>query len=229
MVLLKNDGILPLSADKTVFVTGNNAHIYKFGDYGGKPINTPVSPFDGIASIVGKNAVFSKRSLVLGGEGFEAVPGDFLCLDDGMPGVLGKYYNNAGRAGMPVERVDESLNFVWNDAMPDPIITTQQFAIFWQGNIIPPVSGEYRFKPVFGGTAKCEPAQLFIDGVDCSDEEAITLAEGEKVPFTLEYKKSGDSPHISLQWLIPANADESELLVTEVEAARNADYVVAVV
>lgn len=54
IVLLKNNGILPLRQDRTVAVIGNNAAVCQFGDYSGKPVHPPISPLDGIRAVVGE-------------------------------------------------------------------------------------------------------------------------------------------------------------------------------
>ena len=67
-MLLKNERagdakapLLPLDVNKikSVAVVGRNAAVLNFGDYSGSPINTPVTPLDGIKNKVGKNVKVS--------------------------------------------------------------------------------------------------------------------------------------------------------------------------
>lgn len=55
IVLLKNNGILPLNANriKSIAVLGINAAVGELGDYSGIPLNDPVSPLEGIIHRVG--------------------------------------------------------------------------------------------------------------------------------------------------------------------------------
>ena len=55
MVLLKNNGLLPLDAKKikSIAVLGINAAACEFGDYSGTPLNEPVSPLEGITKRAG--------------------------------------------------------------------------------------------------------------------------------------------------------------------------------
>jgi beta-glucosidase len=62
IVLLKNNGLLPLDLKKTksIAVLGLNAAACEFGDYSGEPLNTPVSPLEGIRNQVnGKAKVYT--------------------------------------------------------------------------------------------------------------------------------------------------------------------------
>ncbi|MBQ2726411.1 MAG: glycoside hydrolase family 3 protein, partial [Clostridia bacterium] len=78
IVLLKNNGILPLSPDMKVAVVGNNAHLCQFGDYSGKPKNTPVSPLDGILAAAGDNVTAVRFMGVTSAKDYTVITADHL-------------------------------------------------------------------------------------------------------------------------------------------------------
>lgn len=227
MVLLKNNGILPLKADANILVVGNNADACQFGDYSGKPKNKPVSPLEGIRSRSRGKVDFVRWDYLKSAEGFSAVPAFCYCLDDGKPGVRTAVYANAERTGEPLVRTDEAVNFAWLDRFPDPFITTTEFSCFFRGNLKAPLTGKYSFRAVSNGNAQCEPPELTIDA-HSYDGEPLLLKKGDILPFTLEYRKKLDNPSVCLEWIAPSDIDEAELFNEECEKASGADAVIAV-
>ena len=226
-VLLKNNGILPLNEGARVAVVGNNAACVQFGDYSGKPRNTPVSPFDGIRALAGENASLIPWDWQDDSDSFAPVPAAALSFGE-KPGAQGSYYDNDFFGGIPAKRTDEAIDFTWEAQAPDPMIRTPEFSIIWRGSVMPPTDGEYFFSVQFSGSAKCCPPELTIDGVQISPEEPVELRAGSPVPFMLRYRKNQSSPSVRLMWKKPRRAPES-LFAKEVEAAKKADAVIAVV
>lgn len=227
MVLLKNNGILPLKADSNVLVVGNNADMCQFGDYSGKPKNKPVSPLDGILSRCTGKVTHVRWDYLHTTAGFTPIPSFCYILNDGSKGVQSAFYSNAARTGIPQTRVDEAVDFTWPDRYPDPFITTSEFSCLFRGNIKIPLSGEYRFRIEAGGCVPCEQPKLCINGLEYSDE-MLTFKKGDIIPFMVEYKKRLDNPFVKLEWTTPLNADESELFNEECEQAEKADTIIAV-
>jgi beta-glucosidase len=222
IVLLKNNGILPLRQDRTVAVFGNNAAVCQFGDYSGKPVHPPVSPLDGIRAVVGKGCVHVAWNSPVRENGFTVVASDFIDT------LTGEYHANPFFHGSCTARADTVLDFTWKDAMPDPIITTQQFSVRWNGKLKPPESGEYALRLVWSGSRPCEQPRLIIDDQEYGTTAQLSLTAGQLVPFTVFYCRSGDDPSIRLEWQVPWPV-AADAFARECEAADAADAVIAVI
>ena len=226
-VLLKNNGILPLNPALRCAVVGNNANCVQFGDYSGVPKNKPVTPYEGISAVAGERARLVPWRRSEADTAFSAVPAEaFSC--GGEPGACGSYYPNDVFGGTPLRRRDAAIDFCWDAQAPDPFIVSPAFSVLWQGEITPPGTGEYRFAVRFGGSAKCCEPELQIDGEAYTDGQPVFLRKGEPAPFTLRYVKNTDAPAVRLMWIRPSVPAE-EAFAPELEAAKNADAVIAVV
>ena len=227
IVLLKNNGILPLSREKRIAVVGNNAAVCQYGDYSGKPVGETVSPLEGLREAFGENVRFVPWKCARGGES-APIPADCLRTPEGEVGLRGDYYDNAAFFGEAHTRTDGTIDFAWRDAMPDPFIRTQQYSIRWTGYIVPRKNGVHPVALHWNGSAPCEMPKLYLDGKDVGTEGVITAEAGKPVAVTVEYRKSAEDPRISLVWSVPDN-DLSDPFLEECEAAAACDAVVAVV
>ena len=228
-VLLKNNGALPLrQTEITVAVCGNNANIAQFGDYSGIPMREPVTPLDGIRAYPNARVLYTPWRYTETGSEYLPVPAEYLSRD-GEPGVEGSYYDNAVFAGIPKKRRDASLDFAWNDQMPDTLIATTEFSIIWRGEIEAPYTGEYRFRVRHAGSAKCTPPVLTLAAAAYEDGESVRLARGERVAFQLRYVKNTDAPACTLMWQITPDDRADDAFTAETEAASRADAVIAVI
>ena len=228
-VLLKNNGALPLDPkDITVAVCGNNASVAQFGDYSGVPVHPPVTPLDGIRAYTDVRVLYAPWQYTETGEAYQTVPAAFL-FHDGEPGVWGSYYDNEAFAGMPKDRIDPVLDFTWDAQAPDTLITTDAFSVIWRGEIEAPYTGEYRFSVHAAGSAKCTPPELTLDRGMYESGEKIRLSRGQRVPFLLRFVKNTDKPACTLTWEISPDEAADDAFDAEVEAARKADAVIAVV
>lgn len=225
MVLLKNNGILPLKKDANILVVGNNAAVCQYGDYSGIAVNKPVSPLDGIKKYA-ENLTHIRWDYVKESTAFTEIPKFCYVTDNGEQGIEAAFYDNTAFEGIPQKRVDECLKYAWLDRFPDPLVTTQEFACVFRGQLIAPRTGEYTFRVVAGGYAKCTPPELIIDGSKY-DGEQIMLKKGEKLPFLVRYSRVSGEPYVRLEWTTPRE-NEKEMFDLEVEAARKADTVIAV-
>ena len=228
MVLLKNDGTLPLGKDKIIALVGNNAAVCQFGDYSGVPLNRPVSPLDGLTAEFGASVISVPWKWRPDAHTYTPIDAAHLCSPDGRPGLYGEYYANAGFLGIPKVRVDEKIDFAWNDQMPDGYITSVQFSIRWRGELRPEVTGVYLLRLRWSGSMPCEKPVITLDGRELGQEAAVPLEAGRAYPITVEYRKAADNPSVRLEWAVP-DGDLADPFAEECAAAAKADVTVAVV
>lgn len=226
MVLLKNNGVLPLKSGKKVAVVGNNAAVCQFGDYSGKPLHPPVSALDGMKRFGGEDVVFvpwheSAKAY------YAPVSGDYLRTESGERGLTGEYFACPGLLGESRKRTDDHIEFAWRKQMPDSFIVGSEYSIRWTGSIVPPVDGVYQLRLTWNGSAPCEPPILTVGGEACGTGAKLTWKAGVPVDIAVEYIKREENPAICLEWIVPETVDHR--IDHACEAAAKCDSVVAVI
>ena len=210
MVLLKNDGILPLSADgpTSIAVIGpdaDNASAAGAGSGMLKPAYT-VSALEGIRRRAGDGvrveyaAGVDPISAAVLLPGLPAVPSAFLVpmSDAAGHGLTGTYWTNSRFAGEPLlTRVDPqvaiNLGFfnipVFNGTSPKlpptPTELNRRMSARWTGNLVVPLSGPYELSLTnFGAGRLFVDGDLVIDiaGGGADDDPASTAAQFPPVP-----------------------------------------------
>lgn len=242
MVLLKNDGILPLKKSvTTIAVIGPNAASLSAieGNYNAIPSH-PVLPLNGMEAKFGGHAkiLYAQGSPYVS-ELMVPVPRTLLHPAKGSAafGLKGEYFDNVALTGKPVvTRVDQQVDFDWDAAAPVPEVKAMEFGVRWTGTITPPVPGKYEFS--FRREAK--GARVFLDGKLVTREQASTkthsrmagsfvldLSDGQPHELRIEYAHHASlfGAGLSLEWKPPVEAERAEA----VKVAKEADVVVAFV
>ena len=227
IVLLKNDGVLPVGKDKTIALVGSNAAQCQFGDYSGIPLNPPVSAKDGLTAEYGAAVDFVPWKWRPDGQTYVTADAAHLKTPDGGEGLRGEYYANSGFLGEPKVRDDAAVDFAWNDQMPDSYITTVQFSVRWTGELCPEVTGVYLMRLKWSGSAPCEKPTITLEGKNLGQEAAVSLEAGRRYPIVIEYQKAAENPSIRLEWAVPESGLEDPF-ADEIAAAERADVTVAV-
>jgi beta-glucosidase len=236
LVLLENDGILPLDPRKihTLAVIGPAAKVFLHGSAGYHGSNGHlVTILEGIERRAGASVkVLAAAGTILpGGEGVATtpVPETWLQTPDGRPGLRGQYFTGRDLSGQPVlERTDAEVDFGWGDAAPGPGLPADDFSVRWTGKLVPKKSGRYRL-----GVTGDDGYRLSIDGKrvveDWTDHGSrwraavTTLEAGHAYDLVLEYYEhtGGAQIHLSYAPFEDGTADA-------VKAAKAADAVVFV-
>jgi beta-glucosidase len=230
MVLLKNDGVLPLAAGtKKIAVVGPLADSLQAleGNYNGVPSRW-TTPLDGIRKQFPKAEVTFAPGTYFLRNGLP-VPGSALTTPDGKPGILGEYFKGMELAGKAVvTRIEKDVNFEF--AAPAPGLTAQNFSVRWTGFLTPAESGEYQF-----GMTGDDGFRLWLDGKLLVEDWSthgpltktvrVTLEKGRKYALKMEYFQSGGGAVARLVW----ERVKGDPTAITVAAAKQADVVVAVV
>jgi beta-glucosidase len=241
MVLLKNDGLLPLKPGiKKIAVVGPLADQTRplLGNYAGQPTHI-VSILDGLhAEFPHATITFVPGTQFLRADG-EAVPDALLTAPDGKPG-LNADYNEAMRRGQPearskiapiVSRTEANVKLSENN-LPPEIAGRKAFGVQWSGFLTPSESGDF----LLG--IRCEGfGRLAVDGRQIatafgggtrglsSGVGRVHLEKGRKVALEISYSTRNSKPHAELIWTKANNGPSPEALAD----AKSADVVVAVV
>jgi beta-glucosidase len=248
IVLLKNDGVLPLKKGLTVAVVGPNATSLSAieGNYNAVP-SQPVFPLAGIEDAFGAAHVKYVQGAPYVSELPVPVPQTLLhpAAGDARFGLKGEYFNNVDFQGQPaMTRVDRQVQFDWNSATPYKSISASHFGVRWTGTIQVPVAGDYLVSFSLAHCYPCgdaEGVRLYFDNKPMSDQPVPTSSSrsSELKPFTLHFADT--NPHairieythkaplfgagITFNWM-PAIDAEREAAV---DAASQSDIVVAFV
>jgi len=232
MVLLKNDGILPLSAKvKKIAVTGPLADSPRvlLGNYNGIPSRS-TTVLDGIRKqFPDANISFAPGTAFL--RGGAPVPTSALSTPDGKAGLKADYFRGVDLKGDPVAtRVDANVNFDFNGEAPVAGLTKEDFSIRWAGFLTPDESGTYQL-----GFTGDDGYRLWLDDKllvedwsthgPSTKNASVPLEKGRRYAVKIEYFQGGGGAVAKFVWTAPAEAPLPHALAT----TKNADLVIAVV
>jgi beta-glucosidase len=253
LVLLKNDGVLPLSKNlRRIAVIGPTADdtMSLLGNYYGTPA-APVTVLNGIRqALPDAEVVYAPGAdLVEGREDPAAAPlieARFLrpSADSSERGLLGEYFRGRRFDGKPVlTRVDPQVGFRWDreaptgdlvargEFAPDAALDDDDFGVRWSGQLLPPASGRYEFN-----VAADDGYRFWLDGKLLLDawsdaprlrgkSATVELQAGKAYDIRLEYYEHERDAAVRLAWRLPgAKPAFDEAL----DAARDAEAVIFV-
>ena len=240
MVLLKNDGLLPLKPSiKKIAVVGPLADQTRplIGNYAGQPTHI-VSILDGLKAEFPNAAItFVPGTQFLRPDG-TPVPDALLTTADGKPGLKADY-NEGMRRGPgqasnkpPLMSRTEPNVKLTEENLPKEVAGKKTFGAQWSGFLMPNESGDFLIGircEGFGRVAVDEKqlAMAFGGGTrgPSSAVGRVHLEKGRKVAIEVSYGMRNSKPHAELIWAKVNNAPSQEAIA----AAKNADAVIAVV
>ncbi len=238
IVLLKNDGVLPLKPTAKIAVVGPNADTLEIlqANYHGTAID-PVTPLKGLRTALGADRVTYMQGANIA-EGV-AIPIPETALSTGREaGLTGEYFDNTDFTGQPVvTRVDRTVNLDLYNAAPVKGLENRAYGVRWTGYLTPPAAGNYQLKIYTERCWECnnehDAITLYVDGkaviTDSGDgkslEASLHFDDAKPHPIKLEFRHVGQDWGVRLQWHAPAEAQVAEA----VKAAQGADAIVAFV
>ena len=241
MVLLKNDGLLPLKPGiRKIAVVGplaDQTHPL-IGNYAGQPTHI-VSIMDGLkAEFPNATITFVPGTQFLRADG-GAVPDALLTTPDGKPGLKADYNEGMRRgpgeaapiAPPLVSRTEANVKLTENN-LPAEVAGKKSFGVQWSGFLTPTETGDFLI-----GLRSQGFGRLTVDGKQVatafgggsrglsSGVGRVHLEKGHKVALEISYGSRNSKPHAELIWA-KANSGPSQEAIA---AAKNADVVIAVV
>ncbi|ALM91669.1 MULTISPECIES: glycoside hydrolase family 3 C-terminal domain-containing protein [Alteromonas] len=228
MVLLKNDGVLPLKRNSKIALIGPNADnpAILVGNYHGTPVQ-PVTPKEAFSQALPSNQIgYAPGSSITENifTHFSPVPSSVFThvnmQGESKPGLVAKYYPSSHFNLQPSKRhVEMNINLKSED-IPFNKASNQEFAVRWTGKITPQESGNYYFK--------MKNVEVYLDG-ELTDESRY-LEAGRSYDFKAEslirrfWHSNVIEPEISFNWLIEDKNLDSEAL----RVAKESDVIVFV-
>jgi len=235
MVLLKNDGTLPLKQGKLkIALVGPLADQTKYllGNYSGSPTHI-VSVLDGMKAEFPEAQInFVAGTQFLRADG-ELVPESALTNAEGQPGLTAKFSSGVDPGQGPVLATRTVSTVDLNsENVPQEAAGTYPLSVEWAGFLTVNESGDYSI----GVRASGNFAMVLIDGkplvmqyLDSERSQSkvghIHLEQGRKTAFEVRYRQTKPGP--TQAQLIWAKYDPKPDPAA-IEVAKNADVVVAV-
>ena len=230
MVLLKNDGVLPLRSVKRIAVIGPLADqtAVLLGNYNGIPTHT-------VSLLEGMKAAFPKATITyVPGTQFLSnrgtpVPASALTTPDGKPGLKAEYRAEVGMATgarLLASRIESGVDLNGTD-LPAGVPASSEFTVEWTGYLNPPESGDYLVGVKADGFAQVSVADVQVVRMYtvASNMGPVHLEKGHPVKLDVVYGRRDAKTAVQLIWGRVNNTPDPAAAA----AARNADVVVAAV
>ncbi len=231
MVLLKNDGVLPLKTVKRIAVVGPLADqtAVLLGNYNGTPTHT-VSVLEGMkAEFPQAKITYVPGTQFLSNHG-DPVTASALTTPDGKPGLKAEYGSRPGfdsKTTPLASRVESDVNLTESN-LPEQAKSIKTLSVQWSGFLNPIATGDY----VLGIKADGFARVLVEDKVvaegwgNNTHIGQIHLEKGHPVKLDVSYGRFDEGKHeAQLIWAAVNNVPDPAV----VTAAKNADVIVAVV
>lgn len=234
MVLLKNDGVLPLGDNiKKILVVGPLAESVDVlqGNYAGTAAH-PVTALDGIRSqFAGREVSYVPGTDFLAEPSL--VPILNLTSSDGKRGLKAEYFAGDFSAAPHVTRDDPRLDLQPSDVFhSDPKAVAlpsdmKDVSVRWTGFLTPNTTGTYKLGLVGSMDRMWFDDKLIIDDANSHDANTrlvtLQLTKGHRYPLKIEFLQGGSGTR--LVWM-PVSANP---LSDALSAAEKSDVIVAVV
>jgi beta-glucosidase len=236
MVLLKNDGTLPLkNGPIKIAVVGPLADQTKYllGNYNGSPSHT-VSVLEGLkAEFPEAQITFVPGTQFLRTDG-DPLPESVLTTPEGKPGLTVTFSTGGGFMDKGTVLATKTMNTVdlKTEGVPQEAAGKFPLTVTWEGFITASETAEYNI----GVLAKGNSAMIMVDGkplameyLDSQHSQAkaghIHLEQGKKAALRVRYELNEKGPvEAQLSWAKYDPMPSPEAIA----AAKNADVVVAV-
>jgi len=230
LVLLQNNGVLPLKRGARIAVIGPNADSLDVleANYHGTAA-APVTPL----------AALRKRFEVRYAQGSTLAEGVPVVIPETAfaPGLKAEFFASPDFSGAPVAtQAHGKVDFDWNRTSPAPGVPSNRYGVRWTGTLLPEGPGEHLLRVDVPRCFDCEghdAVRLWVDGqpvvTDNGDNKSVearlTFADARPRSIRLELAHASEDEGIRLTWVAPALPQRSRA----VAEARASDAVIAFV
>jgi beta-glucosidase len=240
IVLLKNDGLLPLAPERLhrVALIGPAMNHARTGG-GGSSLVLPwhiVSPLAGIAALLDGRAEYRfEEGVSMDLYRPTTVPASCFRTPEGAPGLRTEYFDNSECVGAPVSTlVEPNVFFELIGGAPDPRLNKDLFSIRWTGTFTPPVTQDYEL-------ALCsdDGSRLWLDGQLVIDHwgahslatktRSLPLVGGRSYEIRVEFCELGGDATMIFGWRAPGDCWVAPSIEAAVAAAREADVAIVAI
>ncbi|HTY59799.1 MAG TPA: glycoside hydrolase family 3 C-terminal domain-containing protein [Bacteroidota bacterium] len=210
IVLLKNNGTLPLSREKvkSIAVIGPNAEGAQLGIYSGWP-NLRLGALEGIQAKAGVLGIRVDHTMGCGisSSALRPIEARYFANVEGTgrSGLKGEYFDNMNLSGKPLlTRVDSMVNFNYGTGSPAPGLPVDHFSVRWKGKIVPPDT-------IYAlGTSTDDGVRLYLDGkliiddwtdhAETPDRASVKMIPGKEYEVEMQYFEDGQGACARLTW-----------------------------
>lgn len=230
LVLLQNNGVLPLKRGARIAVIGPNADSLDVleANYHGTAAN-PVTPLKALR----------KRFDVRYAQGSALSDGVPVVVPETAfaPGLTAEFFTDPAMTGTPVlTQSHAKVDFDWNRTSPAAGVPANRYGVRWTGTLLPEGPGRHIVRVDVPRCFDCEghdAVRLWIDGQPVINDKGDNSAVEAVLDFTdarphdirLELSHGSEDEGIRLSWVAPALPQRSRA----VAQVREADAVVAFV
>lgn len=204
MVLLKNDGVLPLDRNKVrkVALVGPNADEWKvfLGNYYGFPSEVKTLR-QALEAKVGKDVeiIYRKGVNLVDDYVFTSLYDSRLFRVGGKPGFKAEYWTNPRREGTPsFSRLESRPDYRWGDGQDvAPGIVASRMSAVWRTTFRPSESGQVCFE-----LRADDRAELLIDGVPVekvglvNDYYPLDAVKGKSYEIEIRFRQNSENGEI---------------------------------
>jgi beta-glucosidase len=226
LVLLKNDGVLPLAVGryKRIAVVGPNAAMLSSleGNYNGTP-HDPALPIDALrVALPEVDVVYAQGSPLV--DGFSMpVSRSMLHPSAGSAeeGLKAEYFSQPSLEGTPAKSgIDPQISFDWSGVNPLSNDSERGFAVRWSGALSVPQPGTYQFTLRGGRCRGCTTEQSYrvlIDGMEVASTAPVPAADGNTATHINGTTGLPESAHQngSLYFTVHFEAEQSHTIQIE--------------
>ncbi|MCI4592646.1 glycoside hydrolase family 3 C-terminal domain-containing protein [Sphingobium sp. BYY-5] len=230
LVLLQNNGVLPLKPGARIAVIGPNADSLDVleANYHGTAAD-PVTPLSALR----------KRFDVHYAQGSTLAEGVPVVIPETAfaPGLKAEFFASPDFSGAPVTtQTHRKVDFDWNRTSPAQGVPANRYGVRWTGTLLPEGPGDHILRVDVPRCFDCsghDPVRLWIDdqpvvtdnGDNSAVEARLHFADASPHSIRLELAHASEDEGIRLTWVAPALPQRSRA----VAEARAADAVVAFV
>jgi len=232
-VMLKNNQhVLPLKHPANILVLGEDAIEARLGGYSGTG-KGKVNILDGIKKRAKSTVVNYTQGSFRSIQNYVVVDSAFLSSNDNR-GLSGTYFSSIDLSGKAVmTRIDKRVDFMWTLYPPNEKLTTDNYAVRWEGNIKIPKSGIYKI-----GLEGNDGYRLYIDNkllIDHWDKNSFhtrlidfDFTANKSYPIKIEFREPKGNAHIKLIWNYNVQDKAALELEKAKELAKKADVIIIV-